>query len=303
VSSIRCLPDDVLVDSDGALDLLSALLRADVPIAHDCGGKARCSTCRVRIIDGQDGLSVRSTKERVIADRLELPAEIRLACQTYAERPVTLLRLVLDELDEVLADQTHRKKAVGAVGREVDIAVVLADVVGYTALSDALPAYDIMHILNRFFRSASRGIERHGGRVDNYMGDAVLAFFGLDETHDASRRAVQASFEILKAAASVSDYVSQLYDRSFSVRVGVHYGRVVVGSVGGEGTARETAIGEAVNIASRLETANKEFGTDILVSAEVMRQCTDALVVGRQFQLELRGIAGDIEVFEPISIQ
>ena len=112
----------------------------------------------------------------MIADRLGLPDEIRLACQTYAESDVTLQRLVLDELDGVLADLTRRKRAVGAVGREAEIAVVLADVVGYTALSDALPAYDVVHILNRFFRGASHGIEQHGGQVDNYMGDAILAF-------------------------------------------------------------------------------------------------------------------------------
>ena len=174
--SIRCLPDDVVVHSDGASDVLSALVGADVPLFHDCGGKARCSTCRVRIIDGLDGLSARSSRERVIADRLGLPDEIRLACQTYAESDVTLQRLVLDELDGVLADLTRRKRAVGAVGREAEIAVVLADVVGYTALSDALPAYDVVHILNRFFRGASHGIEQHGGQVDNYMGDAILAF-------------------------------------------------------------------------------------------------------------------------------
>ncbi|MGI9607967.1 MAG: adenylate/guanylate cyclase domain-containing protein [Acidimicrobiales bacterium] len=303
MTSIRCLPDDVVVDVDGRPDLLSALLGADVPIAHDCGGKARCSTCRVRILDGQDALNVRSAKERAIADRLGLPAEIRLACQTYAERAVTLQRLVLDELDGVLADQTARKRALGAVGREAEIAVVLADVVGYTTLSDALPAYDIVHILNRFFRGASRGVERHGGRVDNYMGDAILAFFGLDGTGDASGSAVRAGFEILEAARSVSSYVDQLYGRSFAVRIGVHHGRVVVGSVGGEGSARETAIGEAVNIASRLEAANKELGTDMLVSSDVTRQCGDALTVGRRFDVELRGITGGIEAFEPIAIR
>jgi adenylate cyclase len=300
---IRCLPDDVSVESDGTTDVLSALIEHDVPILHDCGGKGRCSTCRVRVVSGEDTLSGRTHRERLIATRLGLPDEIRLACQTSVTGDVTVQRLVLDEVDGVLADQSNRRRAGGPVGREVDIAIVMTDIVGYTSLAEALPAYDIVNILNRFFSGASAGVERHGGKVDNYMGDAVLAFFGLDASIDSSTRAVRAAFDVVEASTAVADYVERLYDRPFSIRVGVHYGRVVVGSVGGPGSARLTAIGEPVNVASRLEAANKDLGTTMLVSQEIVRECGSALVVGRGFDLDLRGVSGSIRAFEPIEIR
>jgi adenylate cyclase len=122
--SIHCLPEDVVVPTDGATDLLTALLEADIPAAHDCGGNARCSICRVRILGGLEGLNNRNSREQIIADRLALPDEIRLACQTFAEAGVTLQRLVLDELDGVLADQTRPERATGPDTRRSSAAML-----------------------------------------------------------------------------------------------------------------------------------------------------------------------------------
>ncbi len=97
--------------------------------------------------------------------------------------------------------------------------------------------------------------------------------------------------------------MSRLYGRAFSIRVGVHYGRVVVGSIGGEGSARTTAIGDAVNVVSRLEAVNKDLGTDILVSEQIIRQCRDTIVCGRSFELDLRGIAGDTKAYEVFGLK
>jgi class 3 adenylate cyclase len=299
---IRCLPDELAVERDGEQTILSALIEAEVPIAHACDGKARCSTCRVRIVDGHDAVTERTRGERSIADRLGLPDEIRLACQTSTVADVTIERLVLDEIDGILADQTDSARVSAPVGTELDITVLFADVVGYTALADGLPAYDILHILNRFFRGAGRVVEINNGRVDNYMGDAILALFGVDGEEIDPCGAVKAGLEMLAVANSVSEYVSRLYGRAFSIRVGVHHGRVVVGSIGGEGSARTTAIGEAVNLASRLEAANKDLGTDMLASEQVIRRCRESVVCGRTFELDLRGIAEDTKAFEVLGV-
>ena len=145
-------------------------------------------------------------------------------------------------------------------------------------------------------------VEINNGRVDNYMGDAILALFGVDGEEIDPCGAVKAGLEMLAVANSVSDYVSQLYGRAFSIRVGVHHGRVVVGSIGGEGSARTTAIGEAVNLASRLEAANKDLGTDMLASEQVIRPRRDSVVCGRTFELDRRGIAGDTKAFEVLGV-
>ncbi len=300
--SIRSIPDDVVVDHDGTATILDVLADAHVPIVHECGGEARCSTCRVRVVEGIDGTSARNRRERAMALRLDLPEDIRLACQTVATADATVQRLVLDDVDEALADQTLRRRVRGPVGREVDLAVLFTDVAGYTELADALPAYDIVHILNRFFRGASRAVVSHGGRVDNYMGDALLAFFSHDAGEEAASSAVCAGLAVLSAASAVSDYVDQLYGRSFAVRVGIHYGRVVVGTIGGETYQRDTAVGEAVNVASRLEAANAALGTDLLVSEEVANLCGDAIVLGPRHELELRGVSGCTSAYEVVGI-
>ena len=173
-------PDKVTVPFEDEVNLLAALVEGGIPIAHVCGGKARCSTCRVKIVEGLAGLSPRTEKESAMADRLDFPDEIRLACQTTASESVTLRRLVLDKADVALSSQIGKRPFTGPVGREVDIAVMFTDVVGYTTMADALPAYDILHLLNRFFHNASAEVESNSGRVDNYMRDALLALFGID---------------------------------------------------------------------------------------------------------------------------
>ena len=184
------------------------------------------------------------------------------------------------------------------------MAVLFADVAGYTALAAALPAYDIVHVLNRFFNAAEKGIVAAGGCVDNYMGDAVMALFGLgDEKAPApALGAVTAGLALLEAAESVSKYVQALYDRTFTIRVGVHYGPVVVGALGGANTRRETAIGDAVNVASRVEAASKETGTRFLVSAEVRDLTREQVRFGRSFELELRGKQGKFCVHEVVGL-
>ena len=166
MSEISVWPDEVAVPFGDEVNLLEALTEAGVPIAHLCGGKARCSTCRVRILDGLGDLSGRTDKEVAMADRLGFPDEIRLACQTTAFGSVRLGRLVLDKVDEALASQIGKPRLVGPVGKEVNAAVMFTDVVGYTEMADSLPAYDIVHLLNRFFSRVSAEVDsRIPGRL------------------------------------------------------------------------------------------------------------------------------------------
>ena len=174
-------PDETEISYDGERNLLEIALDADVSIAHLCGGKARCSTCRVRVIDGLDALGPRTDAEAAMADRLDFPEEIRLACQASVSGPVRVWRLVLDKIDIEMASQLGEGHYVGPVGREVaDAAVMFTDVAGFTAMSEALPPYDVVHILNRFFNRAGDAVAANGGQIDNYMGDGLLAVFGID---------------------------------------------------------------------------------------------------------------------------
>ena len=300
---IITLPDDVVVPFDTEVNLLQALIEKGIPITHLCGGKARCSTCRVHVLEGLSGLSGRTEKETAMAAKLDFPNDIRLACQTTAWDSVTLRRLVLDKADAALASQLGEHTFAGPVGREVDVAIMFADVAGYTTMADALPAYDIVHLLNRFFNAAGAVVESNSGRVDNYMGDAILALFGVDREPMPALWAIRSGLGVLEAARDLSHYVERIYGMSFGVRVGVDFGQVIFGLMGSESSARETAIGDAVNVAARLQTANKETGTDMLVSDVVYKACATDVDFGRKFQLDLRGKVGRVAAHEVIGLR
>jgi adenylate cyclase len=284
-------------------NLLEIAVDAGVGIAHLCGGLARCSTCRVRIVDGEEFLAERTEKEAAMAAKLDFPNEIRLACQTEVSGSVRLWRLVLDKIDVEMASQVGSGQYVGSVGREVDqAAVMFADVAGFTTMSESLPPYDVVHILNRFFSRAEKAVETHGGRVDNYMGDGLLAVFGINDDTNPALAAVKAGIMLLDVAADMHDYVKLIYGHAFRVRVGIGLGEAIFGLMGGETSARETVIGDVVNTASRLESANKTTGTNMLVTQEVWSQTVDSVEYGRRFDLDLPGKDGHVVSYEVVGI-
>lgn len=296
-------PDEVSIPLVEGDTLLEMAVEAGLPIAHLCGGRARCSTCRIRVIDGLDALEDRTEAEAAMAERLDFPDEVRLACQTRAGGDVRFWRLVLDKVDVEMASQLGKGHYVGPVGREVErSAVLFTDVAGFTSMSEALPAYDVVHILNRFFNRVEVAVQAEGGRVDNYMGDGLLAVFGIDGESNASLGAVRAGLAVVAIAADINDYVSMIYGRTFKVRVGISLGEVIFGLMGGEASARKTVIGDVVNTASRLEAANKTIGTTILVSEEVMEETVANVEYGRRFELELSGKAGHIAAYEALGL-
>jgi class 3 adenylate cyclase len=237
-----------------------------------------------------------------MAERLDFPDEVRLACQTQAHGEVRFWRLVLDKVDVEMASQLGRAHYVGPVGREVRAAVMFTDVAGFTSMSEALPAYDVVHILNRFFNRVEAAVQSEGGRVDNYMGDGLLAVFGIEGAGNASLGAVRAGLDVLEIAADINDYVSMIYGRTFEVRVGIGLGEVIFGLMGGEASARETVVGDVVNTASRLEAANKTTGTRILVTEGIRTETADSVEYGRRLELELSGKAGRITAHEVIGL-
>lgn len=303
MSRIRVLPDDLEIEFDPDVGLLETLVGAGVPVVHLCGGRARCSTCRVFVLEGLGALSERTAPEAEMAAKLDLPDVVRLACQTTLNGSVSLRRLVLDKTDERLASQLGRPELGGAVGREVDVAALFVDVVGYTKMAEDLPPYDIVHLLNRFFRQVGEVVTTNEGVIDNYMGDAVLALFGLHDEDEPALAAVRAGFGILDAARDLSHYVERIYRMKFAVRVGIDYGEVVFGLMGASGSARETVIGDAVNVASRLESANKDVGTDMLVSEAVHERTAHAVNFGQRYELELAGKAGRVVAHEATSLR
>ena len=295
---IRHLPDNLDVEVAPGQTILEASLAAGIPHTHACGGHARCSTCRVMVLEGLQRCSPRTAAEKKLARHLGFDCSVRLACQTRVTGDVSVRRLVRDCEDEELAKDAAHDVSRGSAGEERNLAILFADIAGFTAFAEALPPYDVIHTLNRYYHLVGDVVRRHGGTINSYAGDGFMALFGLDKPEDAAADAVRAGLGVIGAMDKLNSYIGPLYGREFAVRVGVHWGEVVVGALGARDNQHLTVIGDAVNFASRLEAANKQTGTAFLVSREVAGK------VGSSFKLrplpaqEIAGKSGSHELFE-----
>ena len=111
MASVLSLPDDISFEVSAGETLLEAALRSGLPMAHACGGRGKCSTCRVWVLDGLEACSARTEREAALADRLQLSEEVRLACQLTPAGDIRLRRLVLDETDLAMSSQLDRSVA------------------------------------------------------------------------------------------------------------------------------------------------------------------------------------------------
>lgn len=283
--------------------LLQTSLRVGIPHAHACGGNARCSTCRVVVVEGLEYCTARSDLEQLLADRLHFTPEIRLACQTTIDGDVKLRRLVLDDEDVQLTDQRSVGTTPTSAGEEKRLAVLFSDIRGFTPFAEALPPFDVVHVLNRYFNDMGIVINRNDGQIDNYMGDGLMALFGLKNEIGAALQAVKAGLEMLTATQQLTPYLESIYGRSFQIGVGIHYGDAVVGAIGAQTLKRVTAIGDAVNLASRIEAANKHAGTSLLISKDTYDQVLDYVEVGKTINATLPGKKGEYSLYEVTALR
>lgn len=300
---IHYLPDELEIEVPTASTILQSSLTAGIPHAHACGGRARCSTCRVRILDGLEHCGPRNELESAFAERLHFSPQFRLACQTIITGDVKLRRLALDDSDVRIISRMSAGATPSAIGEEKSLAILFSDIRGFTAMSELMPPYDVIYMLNRYFNQMDQVITRNKGYIDNYIGDGIMALFGIDCSEDAPYCAIKAGVEMLEAVEEMQPYLEAVYGRGFRIGIGVHYGSVVVGGIGAPHVNKVTAIGDAVNFASRIESANKAAGTSFLISEDTWSELKDRVHVGRTFDnIQLPGKSRTPLLFEVIGI-
>ncbi len=282
--------------------LLDAALRSGVPFAHACGGRAKCSTCRVWVLDGLEACPERNAAEALMAERLRLAHEVRLACQLRPEGELRVRRLVLDETDMMMTSQLDGSAATRS-GESKHIAVFFSDIVDFTSLSERLSPYDVMYLLNRYFAQAGDIIEQNGGFIANVIGDGLMAIFGADDQPDAPLRAVNAALQTLATVDRLKPFFASMYGVELDIRIGLHYGEAVLGTLGFVGHERLTAIGDVVNLASRVEAANKDAGTRLLITEALHEQIGNKVEVADFVRVRLRGTAERTTLFEIIRLK
>ncbi|MCZ7647970.1 MAG: adenylate/guanylate cyclase domain-containing protein [Planctomycetota bacterium] len=300
--SVSYQPDGVEVDVQDGESLLAAARRAGLPHAQVCGGAGQCSTCRVLIEAGLEHCSARGAREEKVAKRLGFGPAIRLACQTRVAGAVRARRLVVDERDTALANLLQPERAIASIGVQRELAVFFCDIRDFTTLSEGLTPYDVIHLLNRFFERVEELVARHGGTVNNLMGDGFMALFGFRDPRQACARAVRCGLELIAAAEDLSPYAERLSGKTLRIGVGIHYGPVVLGALGPRSHTRLAAIGDTVNMASRVESQTKAAGAKLLISAACRERIAEGLSLGRELRVELKGKAGTHALHEVLGL-
>jgi adenylate cyclase len=148
-----------------------------------------------------------------------------------------------------------------------------------------------------------RAITRNEGEINNYMGDGLMALFGLHDHDGAPLQAVNAGLQMIDEMEHLKPYLTAIYGRAFEVGIGIHCGEVVVGSIGSGNTSRITAIGDVVNLASRIESANKQAGTRLLISQDTFNLVAGSITVGKVIQASLQGKSGEYALYEVTGVK
>ncbi|PPR76999.1 MAG: Adenylate cyclase 1 [Alphaproteobacteria bacterium MarineAlpha2_Bin1] len=290
-------PDNKEIEISQDESILTASLRNNITHSSACGGNGKCSTCRVQIISGIKNCSNPNEIEKKISKKLSFPDDIRLACQTSILGDVRLKRLILDKRDLKSNNQTLSNK-ITSVGNIKNLTVMFCDIKGFTNFSESLSAYDVIFILNKYFSIMREIIIKNGGEINNYIGDAILAVFGMEENSQQVLRSVNAAILMIEAMDEFKKYLFMSYKQDFDLRIGIHYGEVIVGSVGEEKDKKITVIGDTVNIASRIEQINKDADTRLLVSEAAYEQIKTSVEINNYLRLKLRGSSKLFSLYE-----
>jgi len=269
------------------LSVLEASLRHNVPHASVCGGRARCSTCRIRIIGDHGALPEPSQREAFVLTRVgTTDPSIRLACQLRPDSDLSFFQLFTPQ---TLSADGHASTS-ARIGQERYLVSLFVDMRGSTQLAEKRLPFDTVFIVNRFLGAVSQAVIENGGQPNQFVGDGMLALFGL--TADPQTACRQA----LKAAGSIATHIDELnellsHDLRQPIRfgIGIHGGEVIIGDIGYRDHIVFTALGDAVNVAARLQDMTKTLACEAIVSEEVRRTAGLAEDALPQQEVAIRG--------------
>ena len=248
--------------------VLEASQMANIPHASICGGRGRCTVCRVRLIGNPD-LEPPSTMERRLLRRLGADTSmVRQACQIHPTADISVVPLVPAEEVESLLRRRHAT----AIPRERFMVFVFVDMRNSTQLAASRPPYDAMFILGRFVNAVSEAVVEAGGQAAEFRGDAVVAEFGSrTDARTACRQAMASLPLIARNLGRLSDMLRDDLGGPMRFGIGVDGSSTVSGEIGYGDRTTVTAFGDALSVAARLQDLTKELACEALVSEEVMR--------------------------------
>jgi adenylate cyclase len=168
---------------------------------------------------------------------------------------------------DVVADILETREGLALGGKRRKVTVLFSDIRGFTGISEKITPEQVVSFLSQYFAEVTQIVFKHGGTVDKFIGDGMMAIFGAPKAHDDDAlRAVRTAIEMIELMKVKGPEWSKFLGKEPSIGVGINSGEAVVGSIGSELRSDYTAIGDTVNLASRLETLTKELGVPLVIS-------------------------------------
>ncbi len=271
-------------------NLLDQSIFHRIPHVHECGGYGMCTTCRIRILDGAENLSPPTERETELSEARAWDPSIRLACQTKINSgSVTLERIIWTNAE---VSSLQLEALTNSLGEERELAILFCDMRNFTLLAGAHGTFDLAHMLNRYFTEMGDPILMNNGVIYQYVGDEIVALFGTTggDAKTVCTQAVRAALGMQYAVDRLNKWDMGNFDAQLSIGVGLHYGPAFVGNVGHPRHKQFAVIGDTVNVASRIQSVNKELDTRILASKSLYDALGENVIrEARVTDVQLRG--------------
>ena len=206
--------------------------------------------------------------------------------------------------EDVMKSVVQNIDNLGLGGKKAVVTVLFSDIRGFTSMSEKMSAQEVSQLLNEYFSEMEPIVTKYNGIINKFIGDAVMAVFGepiQDENHPLN--AVRCGYEMLLKVQEMNRRHQEENKQVFQIGIGVNTGEVFVGNIGSEKRMEYTVIGDTVNLASRLESYNKIYGTHMLISESTYSASVDSLTVNKISGVEIRGKADKIDIYEVINCE
>lgn len=274
--------------------VLDASRRASIPHAAICGGRGRCTTCRIRVLRGVDALPPPSASEQALLDRLHAGPSVRLACQLHPCSDTAVLPLLPPDIG---ASETRRRDYSEAPESERFVAIMFVDIRRSTALVEQRLPYDVVFLLNHFFDAVAGAVVDTGGMPNQFVGDGMMAIFGIHTgPREACSQALVAAQLIHSRLADMNRTLADELPEPIEIGVGLHAGNVILGELGYRDRFLLTAIGDSVHVAARLQELTKDYGCQLVVSDIVAATAGVEMSGFPVHKVNIRGRGGPLAV-------
>ncbi len=274
--------------------VLETLRAHGIAHASVCGGRARCTTCRVLVTKGLDRLPPPVGQEAKALSRIGATPEMRLACQIRPSADIAVMPLLA--ADAGAADGAVRG---GLEGSERPITVVFVDMRGSTTLGEAKLPYDVLFILNQFFYEMTNALAATHGHYSQFTGDGLMALYGLHDADPATGAAdaVRGAREMLTRLDQLNDRLRADLREPLRIGIGIHHSEAIVGAMGPPRSQIITAIGDTVNTCARLESLTKDYGCAVIISRQAAEAAGVRLVGHELHQAPVKGRMQPVEFY------